>query len=302
LKVKVLLSTYNGARFLREQMDSLLAQSYQGVFIDIRDDGSTDDTCRILQEYSGKYPNIHVVYGGNIGVVGSFFSLLRDAGEYHDFLAFCDQDDIWHPDKIHHAVNAMILADDRQPLLYCSRYEFVDEEMKHLGFSRIPRRIGFGNALVENIAAGCTIVINQRAKDLILSKNPGRIVIHDWWFYLIASAFGKVLYDDQVNIQYRQHKGNVIGGTPIFLRSVFRRGKEFLRSGKDAYKVREQAIEFQGCYGPLLDNANAETLRRFIESKNTFSSRLWYSLSMDVWRQAAADTMILRVLILLGYY
>jgi glycosyltransferase involved in cell wall biosynthesis len=302
LKVKVLLSTYNGARFLREQLDSLLAQSYKDVFIDIRDDGSTDDTCRILQEYSGKHPNIHVVYGGNIGVIESFFILLREAGENHDFLAFCDQDDIWLPDKIHNAVNAMTGEDNRKPLLYCSRYEFVNEEMKPLGFSRIARRIGFGNALVENIAAGCTIVINQKARGLILSRDPGPIVIHDWWFYLIVSAFGKVLYDDQVNIKYRQHRGNVIGGTPIFLLSVFRRGKEFLLSGKDAFRVRDQAIEFHRCYGYLLDGTHARILRRFIESKNTFSTRVQYSLSMDVWRQSSIDTNILRALILFGYY
>jgi glycosyltransferase involved in cell wall biosynthesis len=260
LKVKVLLSTYNGARFLREQLDSLLAQSYKDVFIDIRDDGSTDDTCRILQEYSGKHPNIHVVYGGNIGVIESFFILLREAGENHDFLAFCDQDDIWLPDKIHNAVNAMTGEDNRKPLLYCSRYEFVNEEMKPLGFSRIARRIGF------------------------------------------VSAFGKVLYDDQVNIKYRQHRGNVIGGTPIFLLSVFRRGKEFLLSGKDAFRVRDQAIEFHRCYGYLLDGTHARILRRFIESKNTFSTRVQYSLSMDVWRQSSIDTNILRALILFGYY
>jgi glycosyltransferase involved in cell wall biosynthesis len=302
LKVKVLLSTYNGARFLREQLDSLLTQSYPDVFIDIRDDGSTDDTCRILQEYSGKYPNFHVVYGGNIGVVGSFFVLLREAGENHDFLAFCDQDDIWLPDKIHNAVNAMTGEDNRKPVLYCSRYEFVDEEMKHLGFSRIPRRIGFGNALVENIAAGCTIVINQRAKDLILSKNPDRIVIHDWWFYLISSAFGKVLYDDKVNIKYRQHEGNVIGGTSNFLPSVYRRTREFLKSGKDAFRVRDQAIEFLRCYGHLLDDTNSRVIRGFIDSKNTFYSRVRYSLGMNVWRQSSMDTIILRALILLGYY
>lgn len=302
MKIKILLSTFNGARYLREQLDSLLRQSYQDVVVDVRDDGSTDDTCQILREYAGRDSKIHVVYGENLGVSGSFLRLLRDAGGDHDLLAFCDQDDIWLPDKIRNAVDTMATEDHRAPLLYCSRYEFVDEGLRRVGVSRVPRRVGFGNALVENIAAGCTIVINQRARALILSRNPGHIAIHDWWFYMIVSALGKVLYDERVNIRYRQHAGNVIGGTPVFFRSVYRRAKEFFRSGKDAFGVGDQAIEFFRCYGPLLNHADGCTIRRFIESRKTVLSRFRYSMTMDVWRQSIVDTAILRVLILLGYY
>lgn len=302
LKVNVLVSTYNGEKYLREQLDSLLAQSHKNIHISVRDDGSTDNTVRILKEYASKYRFIQVAYGENLGVIESFFRLLTDAGEDFDYFAFCDQDDIWFPDKIKDAVEEMNTEDGNQPILYCSRVEFVDENKNPLGLSRIPGRIGFGNALVENIAIGCTIVINRKARETILATKPGRIIMHDWWFYLIVSALGKVIHEKKVNIKYRQHGRNVIGGTASFLLSVYRRTREFLKSGEDAFRVRDQAIEFRRCYGQLLDDTHARILRRFIESKNTISTRVQYSLGMDVWRQSSVDTNILRVLVLFGYY
>src|SRR3989337_2455884 len=125
--------------------------------------------------------------------------------------------------------------------------------------------------------------INRKTRDMILATKPGRIIMHDWWCYLIVSALGKVFHGKTVNIKYRQHAGNVIGGTSSFLLSVYRRSREFLKSGKDAFRVRDQAVEFLRCYGHLLDDKNSRILRRFIESKNTFSSRFQYSLAMDVW-------------------
>jgi len=302
VKVNVLMSTYNGEKYLRVQLESLLAQSYKNIHISVRDDGSTDNTVHILKEYASKYPFIRVAYGENLGVIESFFRLLNDTEGDFDYFAFCDQDDIWLSDKIKDAVEEMNKEDCHQPMLYCSRVEFVDEKMNPMGLSRIPRRIGFGNALVENIAIGCTIVINRKTRDMILATKPGRIIMHDWWCYLIVSALGKVFHGKTVNIKYRQHAGNVIGGTSSFLLSVYRRSREFLKSGKDAFRVRDQAVEFLRCYGHLLDDKNSRILRRFIESKNTFSSRLQYSLGMDVWRQSSMDTNILRALILFGYY
>ena len=301
-RVKVLLSTYNGAPFLRELLDSLLTQSYGNVVIDVRDDGSVDDTNRILDEYAARHPTIHTVRGENLGVIGSYFFLLNEAGDDFDFYSFCDHDDIWHPDKIRDAVTRLSSEDSDRPLLYCSRVEFVDEAMNRLGFSPIPRRIGFGNALVENIAIGCTVVVNRKARELILSREPGRMIMHDWWFYLIVSALGEVIYDENPNIRYRQHSGNVIGGTPNMAVNVFRRLKVFMQAGKELFMVSDQASEFENRYGPLLDRDGKMLLSRFIGSKKSLLSRFRYSVTMDVWRQSVIDTCMLRVLILLGWY
>jgi glycosyltransferase involved in cell wall biosynthesis len=301
-RVKVLLSTFNGAPFLRELLDSLLTQSYKNVHIDVRDDGSIDDTNCILDEYTARHPTIHTVRGENLGVIGSYFSLLNEAGDDFDFYSFCDQDDIWHPDKIRDAVTRLSSEDSDRPLLYCSRVEFVDEAMNRLGFSPIPRRIGFGNALVENIAIGCTVVVNRKARELILSREPGRMIMHDWWFYLIVSALGEVIYDEKPNIRYRQHSGNVIGGTPNMAVNVFRRLKVFMQAGKKLFMVSDQASEFENRYGPFLDRDGKMLLSRFIGSKKSLLSRFRYSVTMDVWRQSVIDTCMLRVLILLGWY
>jgi glycosyltransferase involved in cell wall biosynthesis len=301
-RVKVLLSTYNGAPFLRELLDSLLTQSYENVFIDVRDDGSIDDTGCILDGYASKHPTIRTVSGDNLGVIGSYFTLLREAGDNFDFYSFCDQDDVWHPDKIRDAVVRLSQGDSDRPLLYCSRVEFVDEAMNRLGFSPIPRRIGFGNALVENIAIGCTVVVNRKARELILSKEPGGMIMHDWWFYLIVSAFGKVIYDERPNVRYRQHGGNVIGGTPNMAVNFFRRLKVFMQAGKELFMVSDQASSFEKHFGPLLERDDKELLSRFIGSKKNLLARIRYSVTMDVWRQSVIDTYMLRILILLGCY
>lgn len=301
-RVKVLLSTYNGAPFLRELLDSLLIQSYENVFIDVRDDGSIDDTGCILDGYASKHPTIRTVGGDNLGVIGSYFTLLREAGDDFDFYSFCDQDDVWLSNKVRDAVARLSSEDSDRPLLYCSRVEFADEALTRLGFSPIPRRIGFGNALVENIAIGCTVVLNRKARELILSREPGRMIMHDWWFYLIVSAFGKVIYDERPNVRYRQHGGNVIGGTPNMAVNLFRRLKVFMQAGKELFMVSDQASEFEKRYGPLLNRDSKVMLSSFIGSKKGLLSRFRYSLAMDVWRQSAIDTCMLRVLILLGWY
>src|SRR4030067_2892916 len=149
---------------------------------------------------------------------------------------------MWRQEKNKDEVGEKNRKEGYQPILYCSRVEFVDENMNPMGLSRIPRRSGFGHAVVENTAIGCTIVMNRKTRDMILATKPGRIIMHDWWCYLIASALGKVFHGKTVNIKYRQHAGNVIGGTSRFLLSVYRRTREFFNSGKDAFRVRDREI------------------------------------------------------------
>jgi glycosyltransferase involved in cell wall biosynthesis len=299
MKVAILLSTYNGERFLRDQLESLLSQSHNNISIRVRDDGSVDDTVKILEEYASKHPEIEFRCGTNIGVVGSYIDLLRGAEGDFDCFAFCDQDDVWLPGKIEAAVSMLTREDDSQPLLYCSRVEFVKEDLTHLGFNRIPKRIGFGNAVVENIAIGCTIVMNRKARELILSKIPTFIIMHDWWFHLVVSAFGKILWDKKSYIKYRQHGENILGGSKGL---VVNRARILLESGKKWFRVREQAAEFMRCYGSMLDSDKSWETRRFVDSGNNFFARLNYSFTKGVWRQAAFDDFMLRCMILMGYY
>jgi glycosyltransferase involved in cell wall biosynthesis len=302
-RVNVLLSTFNGEKFLPELLDSLKRQSHEDWLLSVRDDGSTDGTLEILKIYRSSFPGMRISTGTNIGVIDSFFTLLRDGDPSCSFFAFCDQDDVWKPDKLADAVRRLSKVDIRGPALYCSRVEYVNEELKTTGFSRIPRRVGFGNALVENISSGCTFVLNSEARRLIISALPGSAIMHDWWCYLVVSCFGVVLYDPNPQVLYRQHGKNAVGGTASQWRNFSQRASRFLKNPGGMYRVTDQGRELALRFGGSINRENVATLAAFLRSKSRLSTRFRYALSpMGVWRQSRVDTFILRILILLGRY
>jgi len=301
-RVQVLLSTYNGERYLRPLLESLLSQEYRNIEILIRDDGSSDGTVRLLEEYALRCKKVKLIKGENLGVIRSFFELLRLSSPDVDYLAFCDQDDVWEKDKINRAVDFLNLLPEELPLMYCSRVFITDEQLNVAGISRIPRRgPSFGNALVENIAPGCTMVINKVARDLILLETPNfeNIRMHDWWIYLVISAFGKVFYDEKPTVLYRQHAANVVGikiGLAAQWQARFRRFRKYGR----LHLLTEQAKEFRRIYGHLLSEEKKRVLDRFLNDRMSFTSRMKYALTCEVYRQSLIDDLILRALILLN--
>ena len=300
--VNVLLSTYNGAPYLKAQLDSILQQEGAQVKLHLRDDGSSDNTVSILKDYANQHNNIDLQEGENLGVVNSFFDLLRNADSGCRYFAFCDQDDFWLPRKMANAVETMERGNNALPQLYFCRLEYVDESLGHIGYAPLPKQLGFGNALVQNLATGCTVVINDAARRLILSRQPRRAMMHDWWSYLVVSAFGNVTYDDRVGIKYRQHTSNEVGGTPLFFESMKRRFRRFVDNGKHVFRVSEQAIEFIRCHGERLPDPHRQLAQRFLASKSNFMTRMRYAAKMDVWRNTRLDDFILRVMILIDRY
>jgi glycosyltransferase involved in cell wall biosynthesis len=295
-----LLSTYNGGEFLADQIRSLSAQSYPATFITIRDDGSTDGTYQKVCEHVAGSANVKVIRGENLGAAASFLDLLASAGSECEYFAFADQDDIWMASKLENAVSQMTQTDSAEPTMYCSRQEYVDERLKHLGFSRIPRQIGFGNALVENIATGCTVVLNQEARRIIVERQPSRLLMHDWWCYLVVSAFGKVIYDERPSVKYRLHGQNAIGAPTHAGQKLLRGAIRFLNYRKDATTITDQALEFKHCFGDLLNEQNSSILEKFLGVRSNIWSRMTYSTQMGVWRQSRFDNLILRTMILIG--
>ncbi len=218
MKLQILMSTYNGEKYLTEQMDSLLAQTLwekEGWEVDIlvRDDGSQDRTCEILQEYVKKDARIRYMQQTNAGVIESFFTLIDLSAKDADYLAFSDQDDVWMPEKMERAIDKLATRDGDKPLLYCGRPLLTDENLNPIDtvWSQETLRPSFGNALVENICTGCTSVINRRLADLLRLTHPSFTIMHDRWFYLVASCFGEVIYDTEAFIYYRQHGANTVG-------------------------------------------------------------------------------------------
>lgn len=302
-EVRVILSSFNGARYLPEQLDSLLAQTYSNIQIQVRDDGSSDKTRDILETYAEQHTNITVTFEERRGIVNSFFDLLSSANETGQYFAFCDQDDVWYPDKIERAVSRLSAVEPGKPALYCSRLEYVDQALQHLKYSRLPaRRLSFASALVENMATGCTVVVNQAARELIVRSLPGRCIMHDWWCYLVVAAFGVVIYDESPSMKYRLHAGNDTGAAVSLSEDFARRVRRFLSNRHEAFRVHAQAQEFATLYSDRLAAEKQQLLEKFLASKRSPIARIRYALKPGVYRQARLDDMIFRVLIVLGWY
>lgn len=214
----VLLATFNGARFLDAQLKSLADQTVAVLDVHVSDDGSSDATRDVLELWAARWSKgrFTITEGPCAGVVENFRSLLLSDDVDADYICFCDQDDVWDPDKLARARAALSETDSpaEKPGLYCGRTRVIGERDEPLGQSPLMSRPpSFCNALVQSIAGGNTMVLDQDAFRLV--KEAARrttFVSHDWWCYLIVTgAGGDVIYDPEPAISYRQHSGNLVG-------------------------------------------------------------------------------------------
>ena len=274
-KIAVLLSTYNGGKFLSEQLDSLLEQTYSNLIIVVRDDDSHDDTDLILDDYSTRYKEkIHRILGdkNNLGASGSFSCLVEYAlrekerlGLTSAYLMFCDQDDIWVPEKVAIQVKEMLATEKRiptQPVLIHSDLYVVSATNQLIAESFIRyqgleiKRNDFANIIISNLVTGCTALINEElAKKAI--PIPKKAIMHDWWLALLASATGEVIFLPTPLVYYRQHGLNTIGAKkfikgPTENWSVLQ-GLLNAKPNRHLSEVASQAQEFRKIHGAKLN-------------------------------------------------
>ena len=298
----VLLATYNGEKYLPEFLESLLAQSYKDFELIVRDDGSSDDTLNILDSYSHKLSITILNHSERLGAARNFIQLLVDSGDGFKYYLFADQDDYWHHNKIERA-QAKLAGQNNLPTLYCTRLELVDSHLAHISFPPKPRVVALNNALVENIATGCTIALNGDARRLAIDNLPTIFSMHDWWLYIVVSALGKVIYDDFSSLKYRQHGGNTIGAATNVYQHVLQRAKRFFSNKKDGvFCISDQAEEFYHCYGHLLSAQEVKLVQSLITGKKTLLGRMRLAFASDFIRQKTTDTIILKILFLLGRF
>ena len=299
--VRVLLSTYNSARFLRPLLDSVLAQTYGPLELWVRDDGSRDETPAILADYAQRFPGrVRVNAGANVGMVRSYFTLIRDAGRDAEFTAFADHDDVWHADKIERAVAMLRAHGGAGPLMYTGRLHIVDDSGRHLADSLMPTRpLTLRNALVENVAAACTMVMNPAARDLLLEQRELDGVIYpDWWFYLLVSAMGTVLYDPHMTVEYRRHGGNAVGSPTGWRRVV--EGWRMIVRGRLVRQLHAQARGLGREFGSRLSLSARATLDEFLDQPRSPVGRMRHALTCRVYRQRAIDGAVVRTLLLMS--
>lgn len=295
-RVVVLMSTFNGDKYVVEQLESILNQLPTSGRIMVRDDGSTDDTIAAVK--SVQDDRVKLIQGINIGFGPSFLTLLLAAPSDADMVMFSDQDDVWLPCKIKRAWAHINKYCDR-PALYGSAQMLVDERLKCLQSTQNwPRGPSFVNALTENIITGCTAALNKPALTLLQRAGvPSRVYFHDWWLYLVVSAFGVVIYDHYPTLLYRQHGRNVIGRGSGWLARQWGVVKFLLQNDWVAILTR-QVSEFRSIYKDILPLAKLDMLNIYFPNHELPLSPRWRIIfSRKRWRQFLIGDIALRILV-----
>ncbi len=275
--VDILMSTYNGARFLDEQIRSVLEQTHRNFRLLVRDDGSSDATRSLLGEAVARWPDRIVLFEdpvGNVGPTGSFSILLEQADA--DYAMFCDQDDVWLPDKVEKTLRNMKqierLHGAGRPLLVHTDLTVADESLGTLSDSfwkyrhLDPQRgSALNRLLVQNVVTGCTCMLNRELA-CKAAPIPPEARMHDWWVALVAAALGRVECLPLSTLIYRQHDANVLGAERWGPRYVMRRAVDCLAGKKLAGSLRNsqrQAEAFLCRFEPELNEPHRAAVRAY---------------------------------------
>lgn len=264
--VAILMSTYNAEPFLKEQINSILGQTYTNWKLFIRDDGSSDSTSLIIEEFTKKDDRIFFVNKDsikNVGVIRSFFLLLSCVKA--DFYMFCDQDDVWLQSKIRLSLDRMNQQKKVDlPTLVHTDLKVVDQNLNIINESfmekeKLNRKSQLGNLVIQNNVTGCTVMINNSFRNIIIDKGiPNEVIMHDWWMALVGNAIGETLFVDVPTMLYRQHNLNVVGSSSTIKKIMGGYGrKEIINS---IIKASEQDKAFIDLYHENLSKKKLETI------------------------------------------
>ncbi|WP_191670098.1 glycosyltransferase [Lactococcus lactis] len=268
--VNVLMSVYNGEKYLEEQIESILNQSYPNVELYVRDDGSSDNSLKLLEKYEKK-GKIKLLRGENLGYTKSFFTLLENADDEAEYFAFADQDDVWDEKKIEYAINRLE-ENSGEVKIYYSNYDICDDqlEFREVGYSN--PRPNFSSVLLQCPTNGFTIVLNTDMRKDVLSYEPQYAVGHDWWVCLIGVTTGNVVVDSRTTAKWRRNISSVTTNESAFLPKLKYR---FRLIFKENYfgTVRKQLKEFSKAFDSKLTDEQKNLLYLFLD--NNFSLTRW---------------------------
>ncbi len=300
--IQIFLSTYNGEKYLCEQLDSFVGLSnFDRIKVLIRDDGSKDGTRAILEKYKEKY-GFDVIFGENVGLNASMHELVLHSDPECRYFAFSDQDDVWLADKLSRAVDMLSGAEDSDvPTLYAASSSITDEELNIIGGTMIPKRkLSFYNAMVQNVCVGHTQVCNRAAIELLKLGHSPDVMVMDYWVYTLVSATGRVVYDPVYTTLYRQHGSNVIGYSSSRWSNLKKRlGRLKSRQSEKNTRQLRAFLQLYGDYIPKEFLAEAE---RFLKRQRNFFTRLGYIFTTKAYRQSFLENIIFRMMYLFGRY
>lgn len=298
-QVNILLGTYNGSRYLEQQLQSIESQTCKNWVIFASDDGSADNTVQLLKNFQNRLANHHKIsiYAGPAkGFAANFLFLIRKVKLDGDFYAYADQDDIWQPHKLERALAWLQTIPHTKPALYCARTTLIDENINNIGLSPLFKKpASFLNALVQNIAGGNTMVFNQAALEILrATKENSTIVAHDWWSYLLISgAGGEVFYDACPSTLYRQHNNNVIGSNSNWCSRLHR--SKMLFEGQLKRWI-DLNVESLVAIQHVLSEENKSILEQFIKARDSsFILRFIKIKRLGIYRQTFLGNIGLNV-------
>lgn len=300
-KIIVLMSTYNGEKYLKEQIESIINQKDVNVELIVRDDGSSDKTIDILDYYSKTYSFISWYNGGNLGPAQSFLDLIKNAPD-SDYYAFSDQDDVWDNDKLIIAINQLSELDSNKPNLYYSNLKIVDQNLNFYRDSHNREMYSKNkySCLVENLCTGCTAVFNKKAKDIVKLHLPEYCTMHDTWIYMVCKIFGNCIYDKKPHICYRQHQDNVVG-TGLKKYNIQAVKDKLLRIFNRKLQPRyNNAINFYKAFEEELDAKDKEKILKIINYKKSIKCRFSFLFDRELQCSAFYRVVLLKLHILWG--
>jgi glycosyltransferase involved in cell wall biosynthesis len=260
--IEVLLTTYNGEQFLAQQIDSILSQVRVELRIIVRDDGSSDNTKFVLGSYLRDYPGKIVLLDSSerIGVSSGINQLLNQTRE--PYVAFCDQDDVWIDNKLDrllaHMQSLEAIYGHDYPLLVHSDLSVVDKDLhiihpSYWNYSGVdPKRNSLRQTLIKNSVTGCALLVNRALVEKAIPI-PDGAAMHDHWFAMVATTFGRIETINEPMVLYRQHESNVLGARRYNWHEIFRR--LWISCGRmDISRHRKQASEFMRRFASQLNS------------------------------------------------
>ncbi|MGQ9412793.1 glycosyltransferase family 2 protein [Streptococcus pluranimalium] len=279
MKVNIVMSTYNGEKYLADQIKSIQSQTFEDWQLLIRDDGSSDNTPSIIRDMAKKDDRIHFINDGqneNYGVIKSFYHLVKyDSADYY---FFSDQDDVWLPEKIEVTLKRAQIESSDNPLLVYTDLKVVNEDLEVLQESMIKSQSHHANTelvqeLTENTVTGGTMMINKALADKWQVYD--NLLMHDWYLALLAASLGKLIYIDQATQLYRQHEANVLGA-----RTWSKRAKNWLKPNTLISKYWWLIKSSQNQAEKLLAQEMSESSTQMVKAYVYLMDNNW----LDRWR------------------
>ena len=295
-RVNILISTYNGEKYIVQQLESIRTQTYSNIKIYIRDDGSVDNTINVIKNYISlkNISNIVLIKGHNVGFGRSFMRLLKQA-EDGDYWAFCDQDDVWEEKRVEKAVEWFNNNLRDIPQIYCDDYIEVDENLNKIeGHKLVRKNYNFIRSITDVAHMGFVETINSTMRDYMLMTNMKKINSHDHLAEMIGMEFGEIFESSNGTTLHRRLSGSVSS------LGMSARIKWLLKAFKGENEITPQAREFYYTFGSKMNQKNKTVLEWFVNDRYCFKNSIKKACYLHRWRPMMSSEIICRGLMLMG--